>query len=191
MDNFQHYTKGQWSSANNGKTIIKSEDGYNTVYASNVIKCDTNMVYKWTVKINEMSGSYCVIGIDESNYRHKQTRFYCENDGSFHYGYYSYFGYKYDSNGDISAYSSDYDKGDTIAMKIDTETNTLSFAKNSQKITKAFDIKATKNGYSLAICAGYRNISFSILSFTKCNKNRNEIETKSNESSDSKQKEIN
>ena len=74
MDYFKHYTKGQWSVTNNGKTIIKSEIGNHTVYASNVIKCDTNMVYKWTVKINEMR-TYCVLGIDESNYRHKQTSF--------------------------------------------------------------------------------------------------------------------
>ena len=103
MDYFKHYTKVQWSSSNNGKTIIKSEDGNHTVYASNVIKCDTNMVYKWTVKIDEMN-SYigCVIGIDEANYTHKQTWFSEANDGSLHYGYSSVTGNKWDSNGEPS-----------------------------------------------------------------------------------------
>ena len=65
MEYFQHYTKGQWSVTNNGKTIIKSKNGAHTIYASNVIKCDTNMVYKWTVKINKLNkyGYYCGMAV--------------------------------------------------------------------------------------------------------------------------------
>ena len=77
-DYFKHYSKGQWSIEDNGKTIIKSSDeyGWKTVYGSNVIKCDTNMVYKWTVKINELNGwRGCCIGIDESNYTHQTDKF--------------------------------------------------------------------------------------------------------------------
>eukprot|EP01084_Bolivina_argentea_P208417 355348_1 len=174
MDYFKHFSKGQWIIKDNGKTIIRS--GYNegTVYASNVLKCNTNMVYKWSVKINPLLNYWCCIGIDESNHTHQNTCFYSQNDSSFHYGYGSMHGSKYDSNGKESAYLSRYTTRDTVNMCVDTEKNTISFSKNNKKLTKAFNIKPTKNGYLLAISAWSNEDSFSILSFTKYNKNRKE-----------------
>eukprot|EP01084_Bolivina_argentea_P127651 225696_1 len=167
MDEFKHYNKDKWIIEDNGQTIKKNARGYHTAYTRNIIKCNTDMHYHWRIKINQ--GYHCSIGIDESNYIHKNNDFnsWLLNDTSIHYGYFSLNGgTMHDSTGKSVGKFGPYGRDDIVNVYVDTHRNKIGFSLNNNPIRTAFDLKETQIGYSLAINTLDRFDSFSILSFT-------------------------
>ena len=161
---FEHFAEDKFKTEDDGRIITKNGDELRlTAYGSIIIPFESEAVYTWKIRI--LKGNTIAIGIDEASRKCMQEIFFnCRK--SKNYAYASGTGKKYSHKKHRVNFLQPYSKDDVITMELNMKEKSLSFAKNDDKLTKAYDnIEESADGYSLAVFIRYKYYSIQLLSY--------------------------